>query len=44
MHYMSMQSMITMHYVPQLDKKLIRYGVSWLVAIATSMIGVAAYA
>ncbi len=39
-----MQSMQTMHYVPQLDRKSLRYGVSWIVAIATSMIGVAAFA
>jgi len=44
MQYLSIQSMKTMHYVPQLDRKLIRYGVSWIVAIATSMIGVVAYA
>lgn len=44
MPYMTVQSMMTMHYVPQLDRKLVRYGVSWIVAIATSMIGVVAYA
>ena len=44
MPYMSIQSMKTMHYVPQLDRKLIRYAVSWIAAIATSMIGVVAYA
>ena len=44
MPYLTMQSMMTMHYVPKLDRKLIRYGVSWIVAIATSMIGVVAYA
>ncbi|MDH3613225.1 MAG: hypothetical protein OEU90_11560 [Gammaproteobacteria bacterium] len=44
MPFMTIQSMMTMHYVPQLDRKLIRYGVSWIVAIATSMIGVVAYA
>lgn len=44
MQYLSMQSMMTMHYVPQLDRKLIRYGVAWILAIATSVIGVAAYA
>jgi len=36
--------MMTMQYVPKLDRKLIRYGVSWIVAIATSMIGVVVYA
>ena len=44
MPYLTIQSMMTMHYVPQLDRKLVRYGVSWIVAIATSMIGVVAYA
>ncbi|MGB5257036.1 MAG: hypothetical protein WBN44_07250 [Woeseiaceae bacterium] len=44
MQNLSMQSMITMHYVPQLDRKMIRYGVSWILAIATSVMGVAAYA
>lgn len=44
MPYLTIQSMMTMQYVPQLDRKLVRYGVSWLVAIATSMIGVVAYA
>jgi hypothetical protein len=44
MPYMSIQSMKTMHHVPQLDRKLVRYGVSLIVAIATSTIGVVAYA
>ena len=44
MPYMSIQSMKTMHHVPQLDRKLVRYGVSRIVAIATSTIGVVAYA
>ena len=44
MPFMTIQSMMTMHYVPQLDRKLFRYGVSWIVAIAASMIGVVAYA
>ncbi|MGB5624945.1 MAG: hypothetical protein WBM61_04370, partial [Woeseiaceae bacterium] len=44
MPYLTMQSMMTMQYVPQLDRKLIRYGVSGIAAIATSMIGVVAYA
>ena len=44
MPYMSIQSMKTMHYVPQLDRKLVSHGVSWIVAIATSVIGVVAYA
>jgi len=44
MQYMSMQSMKTMHYVPRLDRKLVGYAVSWIVAIAMSTIGVVAYA
>lgn len=44
MQNMSMQSMITMHYVPKLERKVIGYGVSWILAIATSVFGVAAYA
>jgi len=44
MQHLTIQAMMTMHYIPQLDRKLIRYGVSWIVAIATSMIGVVAYA
>ena len=41
---MTIHSMMTMQYVPQIDWKLIRYGVSWIAAIAASMIGVVAYA
>jgi hypothetical protein len=44
MQYLTTHSMVTMHYVPQLDRKLLRYGVSWIVAISASIIGVAAYA
>lgn len=44
MQNLTIQSMMTMQYVPQLDRKMIRYGVSWLLAIATSVVGVAAYA
>ena len=44
MPYMTIHSMVTMHYLPQLDRKLVRYCASWIVAIATSMIGVVAYA
>lgn len=44
MPYMTIQSMMTMHYVPQIDRKLVRYGVSWIVAIAMSMVAVVAYA
>ncbi len=41
---MTIHSMMTMQYVSQLDWKLIRYGASWIAAIAASMIGVVAYA
>lgn len=44
MPYLTIHSMMTMHYVPQLDQKTLRYGVSWIAGIATSMIGVAAFA
>ena len=44
MQHLTIQSMMTMHNVPQPDGKLLRYVVSWIVAIATSVIGVAAYA
>ena len=44
MPHLTIQSMMTMHDVPQLDAKLFRYAVSWIAAIATSMVGVAVYA
>ncbi len=44
MQTLSIHSMMTMHYLLQLDSKMIRYGVSWILAITTSMIGVVAYA
>ena len=44
MQYLSMQSMKTMHYVPELDGKLLRYGVSSIAAIAVSLTCVVAYA
>jgi len=44
MEHLTIQSMMTMHYLPQLDRKLLRYVASWIAAIATSMIGVVAYA
>ncbi|MGB5246150.1 MAG: hypothetical protein WBN34_06350 [Woeseia sp.] len=44
MNYFSTQSMMTMHYVPQLDRKMLRYAVSCVLAIATSTVGVAVYA
>ena len=44
MQDLTIQSMKTMHYVPRIDRKMLRYGVSWILAITTSMIGVVAYA
>lgn len=44
MYYLTQQSMMTMQHVPQLDRKLLRYGVSWIAAIVTSTIGVVAFA
>lgn len=44
MEFMTIHSMQTMQYLPQIDRKLLRRGVSWLVAIATSTIAVVAYA
>lgn len=44
MYYLTIHSMKSMHHVPKLDRKMLGYGVSWIVAITTSMIGVAAYA
>jgi hypothetical protein len=44
MYYPTTHSMMTMHNVPKLDRKLVRYGASWIVAIATSVVGVAAFA
>lgn len=43
MQYLSMQSMVTMQYVPRLDNKLIGYGALWIMVIATSVIGVLAF-
>ena len=43
MEYMSIQSMKTMHYLPELDRKLVGYAVSWIAAIAMSTFGVVAY-
>ncbi len=42
MQYLTMQSMATMQYVPELDYKLIGYGVLWMLAIVTSVVGVIA--
>lgn len=44
MTYMSIQSMKTMYYLPEIDRKLIGYAVSWIVAIVSSTVGVVAYA
>jgi hypothetical protein len=44
MQNLTTQSMMTMQYVPQFDRKLLRYGVSSIVAIIASTIGVVAYA
>lgn len=44
MNYMSTHSMMTMHYLPEIDRKLLAYGVGWLLAIATATIGLVAYA
>lgn len=43
MPYLTIQGMKTMHCLPQLDRKLLRYAISWIVAIATSTFGIAAY-
>lgn len=44
MEYLSIQSMQTMQYLPQINRKFLRYGVSWIIAIASSTIAVAVYA
>jgi len=44
MEFTTIQHMQTMQYLPQIDKKLLRRGVSWIVAIATSTLAVVAYA
>lgn len=41
MNYMSTHSLKTMHYIPKLGRKQVGYGLSWMLAIATSTIGVA---
>jgi hypothetical protein len=43
MQNLTMQSMMTMQYVPKLDRRSLGYGVTWILAIATSAVGVAAY-
>ena len=43
MEHLSIQSMKTMHYVPQLDRKLLAYGVAWVALISAAMIAVAVY-
>jgi len=44
MPHLTIQSMKTMQYAPQLDGKLIRYALSWAAAIATSTAAVVAFA
>jgi hypothetical protein len=44
MQYMSTHSMMTMHYLPQINRKMLSYAVSWMLAIATSTFGIVAYA
>ena len=44
MYNPTIQSMKTMQHVPQFDGKTVRHGASWIVAIATSVIGVVAFA
>lgn len=44
MEFMTIHNMQTMQYLPQIDKKLLRRGISWVVAIATSTIAIVAYA
>ena len=43
MQFMTIHSMQTLQYVPKLDRNYFRSGASWMVAIAASMIGIAAY-
>ena len=43
MQYLTTQGMATMQYVPELDYKLIGYGVLWMLAIVASVIGVIAF-
>ena len=44
MQDLTIQSMKTMQYLPQIDRKMLRHVASWMLAIATSMIGVVAFA
>jgi hypothetical protein len=44
MQLMTLESMKSMHYIPELDKKIVGYAVSWVVAIAMSTFGVVVYA
>ena len=41
MQNLSMQSMETMQYVPQLDRKTIGYGVTWILVMAAAVVGLA---
>ncbi len=44
MQDLTIQSMKTMQYLPRIDRKILRHAASWMLAVATSMIGVAVYA
>ena len=44
MEFMTIHNMQTMQYLPKIDKKLLRRGISWIVAIVTSTLAVVAYA
>lgn len=41
MQHLTIQDMMTMHYVPKLDRKLVLYGIFWMATIATSTIALA---
>ena len=43
MEYLSIQSMKTMRYMPELDWKQVGYAVSWIVAIAASTLSVVVF-
>lgn len=43
MQYPTMQYLTTIQHVPQLDRKLLYYGASWIVAIAISVLCVAVF-
>lgn len=43
MHHLTIQHLATMQHLPQLDRKMLIYAVSWVLAIATLMIGIAVF-